>query len=89
LRASSLETLRNLAEAGYGVTVLPELALGGAARASAGTVVRPFRDPGLRRRVRLVYRPHAPRSAALAALVREALPAHLRPSAAFVGTSFP
>ena len=84
LRASSLETLRNLVAAGYGVTVLPELALGGAPRASAATVVRPFRDAGVRRRIRLVYRPHAPRRAALgalAAVVRETLPAHLRPSA--------
>jgi LysR family hydrogen peroxide-inducible transcriptional activator len=82
LRATSLETLRNLVEAGYGVTVLPELALGTARAMGARIVVRPFRDTGVCRRIRLVYRPHSPRRAALSALAGvlcAAIPEPLRP----------
>jgi LysR family hydrogen peroxide-inducible transcriptional activator len=68
LRATSLETLRNLVEAGYGVTVLPELALGNASSANGRVVTRPFRDTAVHRRIRLVYRPHSPRRTALNAL---------------------
>jgi LysR family hydrogen peroxide-inducible transcriptional activator len=81
LRASSLETLRNLVEAGYGITVLPELALANV-RPGGRLAVRPFRAAGVCRRIRLVYRAHSPRRAALAALarvLREALPAAVRP----------
>jgi LysR family hydrogen peroxide-inducible transcriptional activator len=81
LRATSLETLRNLVEAGYGVTVLPEMALGNARAANSGLVVRPFRDAAVHRRIRFMYRPHSPRRTALSALaevLRAALPGPLR-----------
>jgi LysR family hydrogen peroxide-inducible transcriptional activator len=82
VRATSLETLRNLVTAGYGITVLPELALGEAALPGGPLVTRPFAGPGAYRRIRLVSRPAAPRRAALDALlaaVRESLPEPVRP----------
>jgi LysR family hydrogen peroxide-inducible transcriptional activator len=80
LRATSLETLRNLVEAGYGVTVIPELALGESRGARVAT--RPFRDTGACRHIRLVYRPHSPRRTALTALAEvlcAALPERVTP----------
>ena len=77
VRATSLETLRNLVGAGYGVTVLPELALGNARLPGGPSVARPLHGSGAFRRIRLVSRPAAPRRAALAALqaaIRAALP---------------
>jgi LysR family hydrogen peroxide-inducible transcriptional activator len=81
LRATNLETLLNLVEAGYGVTVLPALALEASRIKSGRLVTRPFRTENVRRRVRLVYRRFAPRQqgfAALAETIRAALPRNAR-----------
>ncbi len=65
LRASSLETLLNLVEAGYGMTVVPALARHGP-RFSSGTLVAlRFTPPTPTRRIRLIHRAAAPRVAAL------------------------
>jgi LysR family hydrogen peroxide-inducible transcriptional activator len=76
LRASSLETLLNLVEAGYGITVVPALAKEVQARDSARLVTRPFAGAGASRAVRLVYRPNTPRRLAalrFAEVVRTAI----------------
>jgi len=62
MRASSLETLLNLVRAGYGVTVVPSLALVG--RNAAGLTVRPLSGRAVRR-LRLAFRRNAPRRTAL------------------------
>lgn len=82
VRATSLETLRNLVAAGYGVTVLPELALGNAAAPGGPIVARPLRGAGAFRRIRLISRPAAPRRAALGevlAAIGACLPAPVAP----------
>jgi len=63
MRAASLETLLNLVRAGYGVTVVPALALAGRERL-AGVVIRPLIGAPVRE-LRLAYRRNAPRRAAL------------------------
>lgn len=75
LRASSLETLLNLVEAGYGITVVPALANDVHGRDPARLVTRPFAGAGASRAIRLVYRPNTPRRLAavrFAELVRAA-----------------
>jgi LysR family hydrogen peroxide-inducible transcriptional activator len=84
VRATSLETLRNLVAAGYGVTVLPELALGNAAAGDGPVTARPLRGAGAFRRIRLISRPAAPRRAALEAVlaaIHAALPPAVTPLA--------
>jgi LysR family hydrogen peroxide-inducible transcriptional activator len=74
LRASSLETLLNLVEAGYGLTIVPALALQGAQIAGGRVVARPLSDENARRSVRLVHRRNTIRLPALntlAGIVRE------------------
>lgn len=68
LRAASLDTLLQLVGAGMGVTLVPALALRGAAMTGAGVVTRPLEVPDAYRRVSLVWRRSFPRVAALAAL---------------------
>ena len=63
MRAASLETLLNLVRAGYGVTVVPALALAGRERL-AGVEIRPLVGAPVRE-LRLAYRRNAPRRAAL------------------------
>ncbi len=72
LRASSLETLLNLVEAGYGMTVVPALARHGPRFANGSLVALPFRPPSPIRRIRLVHRANAPRGSALKLLADEA-----------------
>ena len=77
LRASSLETLIQLVGAGYGITLVPALAMGGSWTTGSGVVAQPLASAGASRRVSLVFRRSFPRSAALhsfAALVLENLP---------------
>jgi LysR family hydrogen peroxide-inducible transcriptional activator len=63
VRAASLETLLNLVRAGYGVTIVPALALAGRAPL-AGVDIRPIAgNPA--RDLRLAFRRNAPRRAAL------------------------
>lgn len=81
LRASNLETLLNLVEAGYGVTVIPALALEASRLRGGRLATRPFSGDAVVRRVRLVYRRSAPRLkgfAALATAIRAALPRSAR-----------
>lgn len=65
LRATSLSTLLNMVAAGYGTTLIPGLAAG-AAR-DAGIVLRPLATPA-GRTVRITWRAHFPRSAAVKAV---------------------
>jgi len=65
LRASSLETLLNLVEAGYGMTVVPALARHGPRFAGGSLVAIQFTTPTPTRRIRLILRATAPRAAAL------------------------
>ena len=78
IRATSLETLRQLVALGLGVTLLPVLAGGGAATASGQQVVlKPLAAPGASRTICLVWRrrsPIADTMACLAQSLRDALP---------------
>jgi LysR family hydrogen peroxide-inducible transcriptional activator len=77
LRASSLETLIQLVGAGYGITLVPALAMRGSWTAGSGVVAQPLVIAGASRRVTLVFRHSFPRHAALrafAAIVRDNLP---------------
>ena len=81
ISATSLETLFQLAAAGYGVTLAPRLAIESRGGAIAGLVARPFVDRTMKRDVALAFRRDSSRRAALAhfaASVRAATPAFLR-----------
>ena len=67
LRASSLETLIQLVGAGYGVTLVPALAMRGSWTAGSGVVAQPLAIAHASRRVALVFRRSFPRRAALQA----------------------
>ncbi|MDB5649824.1 MAG: DNA-binding transcriptional regulator OxyR [Hyphomicrobiales bacterium] len=76
MRASSLETLMHLTAAGYGVTIVPGLAVHGG-RIDDRLVVRPLSGPRTSRRVRLVWRRQNARGTALqtlATLLRSCVP---------------
>ncbi len=68
LRASSLETLIQLVGAGYGVTLLPALAMRGSWTSGSGVIAQPLEDKNAFRHISLVYRKSFPRPQALAAL---------------------
>lgn len=68
LRASSLETLIQLVRAGYGVTLIPALALQASWASGSGVVTHPLNIANAGRRVSLVYRESFPRQQALQAL---------------------
>jgi len=74
LRASSLSTLLNMVAAGYGTTLIPGLAAGAAQ--DAGIVLRKLATPA-GRTVRIAWRAHYPRRAAVQA-VGEVIAARLR-----------
>ena len=78
LRATSLSTLLNMVAAGYGTTLIPALAAGAAQ--DAGIVLRPLAARA-GRTVRIVWRAHFPRRAAVEA-VGEVIAARLRGFAA-------
>jgi LysR family hydrogen peroxide-inducible transcriptional activator len=65
LRASSLSTLLNMVAAGYGTTLIPALAAGAAE--DAGIVLRPLAVPA-GRTIRIAWRTHFPRVAAVTAV---------------------
>ena len=65
LRASSLPTLLNMVAAGYGTTLIPGLAAGAAQ--DAGIVLRPLATKA-GRTVRIAWRTHFPRRAAVEAM---------------------
>ena len=65
LRAASLPTLLNMVAAGYGTTLIPELAAGAAQ--DAGIILRPMAKRA-GRTVRIAWRAHFPRRAAVEAV---------------------
>jgi len=84
LRASSLETLIQLVGAGYGITLVPALAMRGSWTAGSGVVAQPLAIAAASRRVALVFRRSFPRRAALHAFAGIVL-AHLPNTVAQVG----
>jgi LysR family hydrogen peroxide-inducible transcriptional activator len=77
VRATSLETLVQLTAAGYGITLLPQLAIERGGGFIDDLACRPLEGPGHSRRVRLVWRDSSPRAAALTLLadtIRAAAP---------------
>jgi LysR family transcriptional regulator, hydrogen peroxide-inducible genes activator len=77
LRASSLETLLHMIEAGFGSTLLPALALKTYSAIDRGVTVRQLKLPNTYRSVSLVYRHSFPRHQAVEAfadIVLENLP---------------
>jgi len=68
LRAASLETLIQLVRAGFGITLLPALAMQGSWATGSGVVAQPLTLARASRRVFLVFRHSFPRRAALEAL---------------------
>lgn len=67
LRAASLETLIQLVSAGYGITLVPALAIRSSWGSGSGVVTQPLNVPGASRRISLVYRNSFPRQQALQA----------------------
>ena len=61
LRAASLETLIQLVRAGYGITLIPALAMRGSWVTGSGVVAQPLSSKQASRRVSLVYRDSFPR----------------------------
>jgi LysR family transcriptional regulator, hydrogen peroxide-inducible genes activator len=77
MRATSLETLLHLTVAGYGVTLVPSLAVDRSRALFDRLAARPLAGAGVSRRVRLVFRRETPRRPALSALaeaIRDGLP---------------
>jgi LysR family hydrogen peroxide-inducible transcriptional activator len=70
MRATSLKTLLHMAAVGYGMTLIPALALRQEQPLPGDLVARHLSGTKARRRVRLIFRPSHPRRAALAALNR-------------------
>lgn len=70
LRAASLETLIQLVGAGFGITLLPALAMRGSWASGSGVVAQPLSIKDASRRVTLVFRHSFPRRAALEALAQ-------------------
>ena len=68
LRAASLETLIQLVGAGFGITLVPALAMRGSWTSGSGVVAQPLSISGASRRIALVFRRSFPRPAALRAL---------------------
>jgi LysR family hydrogen peroxide-inducible transcriptional activator len=68
MRATSLETLLQMTAGGYGVTLIPALALQQHRSLPENLVIRPLSDPHMRRQVRMISRGKYPRHAALEAL---------------------
>jgi LysR family transcriptional regulator, hydrogen peroxide-inducible genes activator len=66
-RATSLETLRQMVAAGAGVTLMPELASGGAYGNARGVVIRPLVRPTPHRTIGAVWRKSSARVAAIQA----------------------
>ncbi|MGH6798801.1 MAG: LysR substrate-binding domain-containing protein [Roseiarcus sp.] len=80
MRATSLQTLLHMAAAGYGITLMPGLAIIDGAPLPGNLTARRLRGPHTFRPIRLISRPTNPRRPAieaLAALIRESIPATL------------
>jgi LysR family hydrogen peroxide-inducible transcriptional activator len=70
MRATSLRTLLHMAAAGYGMTLIPALALKQEQPLPGDLVARRLSGAKARRRVRLISRPSYPRKSALVALAK-------------------
>ena len=70
LRAASLETLIQLVRSGFGITLIPALAMRGSWATGGGVVAQPLELAGASRRISLVYRQSFPRVQALQALAQ-------------------
>jgi LysR family hydrogen peroxide-inducible transcriptional activator len=68
MRATSLQTLLHMTAAGYGVTLLPALALAGDHALPGAVCARPLKGARASRGVRLAYRRTSPREPAIRAL---------------------
>jgi LysR family hydrogen peroxide-inducible transcriptional activator len=79
-RATSLETLRQMVAAGAGVTLMPELASGGAYGNARGVVIRPLVRPTPHRQIGAVWRKSSARVAAIQAFC-EVLVKHVKRAA--------
>lgn len=71
IRATSLETLRQMVGMGLGVTLMPALAVSGASFAAGGVVYRPLSRPGAARTIGLVWRKRSPVATAMRTLAQE------------------
>ena len=77
LRAASLETLIQMVAAGYGITLVPALAMRGTWTTGGGVVAQPLFIKDASRRISLVFRRSYPRREALNAfadIIRDKLP---------------
>jgi LysR family hydrogen peroxide-inducible transcriptional activator len=83
VRATSLETLRQMVGMGLGLTLLPALSVDAGPRVSKKSVeIRPFKKPAPGRTIGLVWRRHAPFTETferLAAMLKSNLPAGVEP----------
>ena len=83
LRASSLETLIQLVGAGYGITLVPALAMRASWATGSGVVAQPLSIANASRRVSLVFRHSFPRRPALQAfadIITDNLPNTVTPA---------
>jgi LysR family hydrogen peroxide-inducible transcriptional activator len=71
LRASSLETLLQLVAVGFGVTLVPELAVHASGAREGKVLTRPIDSPSAGRTVRLVFRRSFPQRSMLEAFAQE------------------
>lgn len=83
MRAASLETLMQMAAAGYGMTLIPALALAEGRPLPKNLVIRRLKDPAMKRQIRLVARQKYPRAKAVEALGRLAKESVAKASQAF------
>jgi LysR family hydrogen peroxide-inducible transcriptional activator len=78
-RATSLETLRQMVAAGFGITLMPELAIRGPFAASKAVIAKPFTKPAPTRTIGAVWRRSSTRLTAIEAIstiIAEALAHH-------------
>ncbi|MBS0575600.1 MAG: LysR family transcriptional regulator [Proteobacteria bacterium] len=84
VRATSLETLRQMVGMGLGITLLPALAVNAGSRSSnKGVVCRPFKRPSPERAIALIWRKHTPFPETfqqLAATLKAGLPVEVKPA---------
>jgi LysR family hydrogen peroxide-inducible transcriptional activator len=78
IRATSLETLRQMVGLGLGVTLMPALAVGGQGAATTHLAIRPLGKPGASRLIGLAWRKRSPVATAMRTLA-QALAASLPP----------
>lgn len=85
IRATSLETLRQMVGMGLGVTLLPVLAVSGIHATSRLIAMRPLASPGARRTIGLAWRKRSPLASTMARLAQD-LRANLPPATQAITT---